>query len=433
MYVYGEPEKRMHDRPDQVELASARAAGRRARVCIAYPFFPHYRQAVFEELLQRGAHEYTLLADDEPSEPSIRAWVPGGRWAKVFRKAKVRCIGPRKKAIYWQWGLVPAALSGAYDTLVIHSGLWWPTTWLMAIAGRLRGKRIISWGHGYTRPESGFRGWLRRVYYKLYDEHMTYGHYGKVLFLQTGWQPQRVHVIYNSLDYRQQAAARDAISPQDVQALRRRVLGEHAGLPVAVCVTRLIAVRRLDLLLQAARRLKDRGTPIAVLLVGDGPQRAELERQSAELGVACVFTGAIYDEPAIAKLVMMSQCMVAPGKVGLTAMTALAYGTPVVTHGDPDDQMPEWEAVIEGVTGSTFRKNDVDDLARAIGVWCQEQEQPEQSLKQQRTRQACIDIIEKLWNPTMQCRAIERCLAGEAADDLFWMRERDEYTSQERA
>jgi glycosyltransferase involved in cell wall biosynthesis len=417
----------MHETAMKTSEQSARREPAR-RVCIAYPFFPHYRQAVFEELLRRGAHAYTLMGDDQPSEPSIRAWVPTGVFAKVFRKARVRCIGPRKKAIYWQWGLVPAALDRSYDTLVIHSGVWWPTTWLMAMLGRISGKQIISWGHGYTRPENGLRGWLRRVYYKLYHQHMTYGHYGKVLLMQTGWQPEAVHVIYNSLDYAQQKHARDAIDDGQIRALRSQVLGKHESLPVAVCVTRLIAVRRLDLLLRAAKVLAEQGSPVVVLLVGDGPQRAELEKLATELGVACVFTGAIYDEAKIAKLVMMSQCMVAPGKVGLTAMTALAYGTPVVTHDDPDDQMPEWEAVIPGKTGSTFRKNDIKDLARAIGVWCRVRSEHERA----DTRRACIEIIEHLWNPTMQCRAVERCLAGKPANDLFWTTEADAQASKER-
>lgn len=387
--------------------------GTSRRVCIAYPFFPHYRGPVLEELLGRGRHRYTLVGDRVSSEPSIKAWeVPSGvDWVD----ARVWGLGKRR-GVYIQPGLIRAGLSLRYDVLVIHSGVWWPTTWLCAIAGRLTGKRVLSWGHGWIKPEGGWRGWMRRVYYRLYHAHMTYGHCAKALFLETGWGPDKVQVIYNSLDYARQKAEREAAKPGEIDELRRKVTG--SDLPVVVCVTRLIPVRRLDLLIEAAAQLKRDGKPVTLLLVGDGPERGALQRLADERGVACVFYGACYDEGVVSRLVMMSRCMVAPGKVGLTAMTALGYGVPVVTHGDAENQMPEWEAVIPGQTGTLFKEGDVADLARAIGVWTAGE-------ASDGVRRACVEIIERFWNASMQRRCIERCIDGEPADDLFWMKQAD--------
>ncbi|HYD01236.1 MAG TPA: glycosyltransferase [Phycisphaerales bacterium] len=385
------------------------------RVCIAYPFFPHYRGPVLAELLARGKHRYTLVGDRVSSEPSIKVWevATGTDWVD----APVWAVG-KSRGVYMQPGLIRAGLSGRYDVLVIHSGVWWPTTWLCAIAGRLTGKRVLSWGHGWTRPEGGWRGWLRRVYYRLYHAHMTYGHYAKIIFMQTGWEAEGVQVIYNSLDYARQRAARESVAPTELAALRQKVMGGWAELPLVACVTRLIPVRRLDLLIEAAALLKAQGRPVALLLVGDGPERAPLEALAKERGVACVFYGACYDEEAISRLVMLSRCVVAPGKVGLTAMTALAYGVPVVTHGDENNQMPEWEAVVPGKTGTLFKDGDVADLARAVGVWTLGAPDPA-------VAGSCIEIIERFWNAPMQRRCIERCIDGKPADDLFWMKEPD--------
>lgn len=41
-------------------------------------------------------------------------------------------------------------------------------------------------------------------------------------------------------------------------------------------------------------------------------------------------------------------------------------GTPVVTHSDFDQQMPEVEAIADGVSGALFRYGEVDDLSRAL-------------------------------------------------------------------
>ncbi len=406
------------------------------RVCIAYPFFPHYRGPVLTELLTRGHHQYSLLADPVSAEPSIKVWpAPAG---VTFIAAKVY-FG--RSTVYVQPGLVWHALVGGFDDLVIHAVPWWPTTWLAAAIARLRGKRVLSWCHGWTRPERGWRGLVRRVYHRLFHAHMVYGHYAKALFMQPvggGWPAERIHVIYNSLDYPAQRAAREAITPAHLDALRTSVMlrapeGEHERRPIAICVTRLIPVRRLDLLIDAAAELARQGTPIDLLIVGDGPLRAELEAQAKARGVRCVFYGPCYDEARIAELTMLADVMVAPGKVGLTAMTALAYGTPIVTHDDEAEQMPEWEALIPAspttpdgqhrdtpahrATGATFRKGDVQDLSRAIAQFTTRPQEARQA-----TARACHDIVEKLWNPTRQREAIERCLDGLPADDLFWLK-----------
>jgi glycosyltransferase involved in cell wall biosynthesis len=185
------------------------------------------------------------------------------------------------------------------------------------------------------------------------------------------------------------------------------------------CTTRLIALRRLDLLIDALALLAGRGVRANLLLVGDGPERARLEAHARARGVRTHFEGACYDEGRIAELVMASNVVVAPGKVGLTAMHAMAYGVPVVTHGDADDQMPEWEAVVPGSTGSLFAKGDVESLAAAIEPWLRGE------FPSDATRDACHAMVARFWNPTYQRRAIERAVLGRPADDLFDVREPD--------
>ncbi|MFT3683390.1 MAG: glycosyltransferase family 4 protein [Phycisphaerales bacterium] len=365
------------------------------------------------ELLERGRHRYTLVADRVSAEPSIKAWdvLPGTDWvdAPIWR------LG-RKQRAYIQPGLIAAGFSRRYDTIVIHSGVWWPTTWLSAIAGRLTGKRVLSWGHGWTRREGGLRGWLRRVYYRLYHEHLTYGHYGKLLFMETGWAPEKVHVIYNSLDYPVQKAQRLGVKPDELVEMRRKVMG---GLerPVAICTTRLVPYRKLEQLIEGAALLKQQGRSVDVLLVGEGPEKGRLEALAKEKGVTCIFYGACYDEAVLCRLIMMSNVMVVPGAIGLAVMHAHAYGTPVVTHDEIEAHGPEFEAIVPGVNGGLFRRDDIEGLARAMGEWTGT------AWPDEAVRERCHSIVERFWNAEFQRRAIERALDGAPADDLWWMKE----------
>jgi glycosyltransferase involved in cell wall biosynthesis len=117
---------------------------------------------------------------------------------------------------------------------------------------------------------------------------------------------------------------------------------------------------------------------------------------------------------------MAAHVTVSPGKVGLTALQSLAYGTPVITHDDPEAQGPEWEAIMPGRTGDFFRRGDVADLARVIRAWTRE------PVLAPAIRSECPRLIERFYNPVFQRRAIDRAVSGAPADDLFWMREAQE-------
>jgi glycosyltransferase involved in cell wall biosynthesis len=393
--------------------ARAPLDARRPRVAVVYHFFAHYRAAVMVELARHGRCQWTFFGDrsDYDASSKIQAWEPPPD--VDFRRTRCRRL---LRSAMWQSGLLGIAMGREFDALVMLGNAGWPATWLAAIIARLRGKRVLFWTHGWITPPKGTKGALRNLFYRLANGLLLYGHLGKQYGIEAGFAPERLHVIYNSLDYDAQREARGRISREDEVGTRRELFG-RPDVAIAMCSTRLIAVRRLDLLIAAAALLRNEGLPVVLLLVGDGPERASLERLAAEKRVPACFTGACYDEQKLARLTMASNVTVAPGKVGLTAMQSLAFGTPVITHDDANDQMPEWESIVPGRNGSLFRSNDAAALAEAMRPWLL---RPGVDPK---TRIECHAATDRFYNPTMQRRAIERAVLGKPADDLFWMRE----------
>lgn len=373
---------------------------------IIYHFFPHYRRPVMEGLLALDDHRVVLVGDPDSTahDPTIAAWVP----ADPQRFIATSCRVWRKKLV-WQRGVLGIACSRRFDTVVFLASMNFLSTWLGAILARATGKRVLFWAHGWTSRPRGIKGFARRMYFSLAHGLLLYGRRARRIAEEQGFDPARLHVIYNSLDYPSQRAARLALGRDERDALRRELFGSADGAVVA-CTTRLVRLRRLDLLLEAVARLRAGGGPeVRVLLVGDGPERAALEAQATALGLQVHFAGACYDEARIARYLTAGTCTVAPGKVGLTAMHSLAFGVPVLTHGDDDDQMPESEAVVDGITGDRFKPNDIEDMARVIGRWVREPyPAPEVAA-------ACIAAVERFYNPARQVELIAAALAGRPA------------------
>ena len=166
----------------------------------------------------------------------------------------------------------------------------------------------------------------------------------------------------------------------------------------------MTALCRFDLLIQAAAQLREEGLSCNVLLVGDGPAAPALKRMAEERGQPVHFFGPCYDEQVISQLIYRADLTVSPGKVGLTAMHSLQYGTPVITHDNDDEQMPEVEAIVNGVTGARFRQNDASDLALVIRTWLSSDRD------RAAVRAACRAEIAAHWNPHVQATTIEQSI-----------------------
>lgn len=77
--------------------------------------------------------------------------------------------------------------------------------------------------------------------------------------------------------------------------------------------------------------LRDAGHQVRLVVAGDGPRRAALERRAA--GLPVTFVGFVPDRPRLARLLASADVALAPGPhetFGLSALEALASGTPVV-------------------------------------------------------------------------------------------------------
>lgn len=375
---------------------------------MGYHFLPHYREPIVRRLVGDAEVEYNFVADvTDPTGGVKPLELEPLKKSGRFRKSRCFKFGP----IFWQPSLTWQLLASGSNTWILLSLPSNVSIWGASIVGRLTGKRVLFWAHGFLRHETGRRRKLLRALYGLCHGSLLYGHRAREIAIAEGFPANEQYVVFNSLDHAEQVGLRSSLSEADRKALRAEMFSEPDR-PLLVCTSRLTAVRDLPLAFNAMKKMAERGQPANLLLVGDGPERADLEKLAKDLGLDVHFFGACYDESKLARLILASDVTVAPGKVGLTAMHSLAYGVPVVTHHDADQQMPEWEAILDGWNGATFDRGDASSLGDALIR--------AMNLPRDVVRARCFEVIDRFYNPERQAQVINSAVFKKPADDSEW-------------
>jgi glycosyltransferase involved in cell wall biosynthesis len=158
----------------------------------------------------------------------------------------------------------------------------------------------------------------------------------------------------------------DRVAPEaNGRVETRRLMGIPPERFTVGWIGRMTAVKRTDDVLLAFRALRERGVEATLCMVGDGPDRGEVERRAHDLGIMrdTLFLG--YQEDVAPFYAAFDAMVLASGNEGtpVSAIEALAAGRPVVATrvgGVPD-------VVRDGEDGFLVETGAVDAIAEALG------------------------------------------------------------------
>jgi glycosyltransferase involved in cell wall biosynthesis len=132
-----------------------------------------------------------------------------------------------------------------------------------------------------------------------------------------------------------------------------------------VHVGRLVAWKRVDMLLKAFVRIKKKYDDAELLVIGMGPEEDKLKNLCANLGVnrSVRFLGGVYDPQLLGHYLLSSQLYVLAGMGGLSINEAMCFGLPILCSvGDGTEKI----LVREEINGKYFIDGDEEDLAVKI-------------------------------------------------------------------
>ena len=180
-----------------------------------------------------------------------------------------------------------------------------------------RRRPVVGWGLG-SPPVRGFLRSSRAAFIKQFDALIAYSQRGANEYAALGFPSQKILVAPNS------------VSAPPAFAFPLRPLTFKVK-PSLLFVGRLQARKRLDSLLRACAQIP---AEPKLVIVGDGPERKNLEELAKEIYPNTEFVGAKH-AMELARYFMEADLFVLPGTGGLAIQEAMSYGLPViVAQGD---------------------------------------------------------------------------------------------------
>lgn len=356
MRVPGRRTSREQDSPPKVFL-------------VVQPTVSHYREPLLRRLLTSTRLDVDLVGRYRNSEGTAADRIQSASEELLAQVTPLRFLSWGE--LWWERGQVRDVLSGRHDVYVLAGRIYTLSAWAAMLAGKLTGRTVLLWGHGWKRPEAGLKRRLRLAFYALCDGLLVYGDRARELGVSYGVPAEKIAVVYNSIYAEDQIAAAPAdadphaADQQDADPQDAVGAPEAPRRPTLIYSSRLTTRHRLDTLAEALELMPAAARP-RVLVVGDGVERPRLERRFVEAGVDAEFLGAVYDLPTLRQFYARADAAVSIGGAGLNVTQALSLGVPVVAEDGNPDSSPEIEAVIDGETGRLYRSGDPESLRQVL-------------------------------------------------------------------
>lgn len=282
-----------------------------------------YRVPFFEALrLNLAASGIELVLVHGQPAPAERGTNDGGRidWA-----LPAPCRYLLSERLCWQ-DLGPVA-RGADLLIVPHENRLLYNVLALTVA---RPRRLAFWGHGRNFQSQAPNGWrerFKRWTGRRADWWFAYTSLSSEWLRHTGVDPVRITNVENAIDSVPLVQACASVTAHELAALRAELaLGDG---PLGLFLGSLHEGKREGFLLQAGAELARRVPGFRLLVVGDGPNRASVQAQAAQLPWVRVLGARFGRDKAVC--LRAAAIVMSPGMVGLNILDAFAAGRPLVT------------------------------------------------------------------------------------------------------
>ncbi len=292
-------------------------------------------------------------------EDGLERTEPASSILARLSEAGVRVIKLRRtsRTALWAWRpLVRALRSERVE--VLHGHLFGSNVWAVILGRMTRTPVVVAHEHMWAYGGNRIRPLLDRdLIARFSDAFVAVSEEGRRRMIEVERiAPERITLIPNGIA---------GFEPGDGARIRRE-LGIDAEEAVIGSVGHLRREKAYEVLIEAAALLRDAGSPAAVLIAGEGPERGRLESLISDrgLGGSVRLLGARSDVPDLLAALDVAVCCSDFEGGPLSVMEYMEAGLPVVAS----DVGGLPELVADGASGLLVSPRDPQGLAAALAV-----------------------------------------------------------------
>lgn len=285
----------------------------------------HYHIATFQEMerrLEDQGGEFILVSGQKNEKET-------GRVGISERIVRQHVFIPYNE---WIWGTytlrsqpaLPSLIERiAPDVVIVMGHVGSLTYWRLGKLAKKLGFKYVTWQCGYEYNSGLLKHEMTKRFFELFDHHLAYNTNAKKYLMSNGVSSSRITVIHNTINEQE-----ISLLPRD--KARQMVIDElqfPQDRPIILYVGAILAEKRLEVLIDAVRRLAPR-ISASLIVVGDGPALDDLKSASADLEYVR-YPGRVVD--GVGRFFDAADVFVLPGTGGLAINEAMAHGLPVIS------------------------------------------------------------------------------------------------------
>lgn len=348
------------------------------------PLVAHYRKELISEISKLGV-DLTIASDFNPN--SNISILKENELKKLHSEIKLKHLRTYNifGKLYFQRGIIKTLIQKRGVNLIAVCNVYNLSMWIVLLLKKILGVNVRIWTHGNLCDKRNLKYRIKNFMYSLSD-HIIFYEKRSEQFFKYDFPNHSTSVCYNSFNY------------YKFKELRKRTYGNNEE--VYFCfVGRLTSQKSLNLIIEALNILQnEKNLDIGFKFLGSGDEENVLRALSDKYKLRNIeFLNASYDPSRIHEICKLSKGMVSPGNVGLSAITAISCGIPVITHNNLCNQMPEVGSLMEGITGHFFNENDYLELSKIM---------EKQLFSKGYSEDQFYQILDTYYNPIFQSKVL---------------------------
>jgi len=357
------------------------------RVVFVQKFVPHYRLPMFEQLrdnLAKKGIDFVLLYGPPDAYEGSKVKTMDPSWGL---KVDSRIFSILGRYLYWQ-GVNRHIKKG--DLVIVEHAAKLLDNYVVFAKRQLGGCKMAYFGHGkcfQPEVELFISRWVKKLMLRKVDRWFAYTEVSRESLLEQDVSDDIISVVNNTL-----------VSPIKLESLESKKVTDRF-----IYIGGMYKDKRIEVLLESAKLIKQQRPEFELHCVGDGPLRHLISSEAAN-NDWIVDHGSLYGEQRN-ELLASSVGIMMPGLVGLVIMDAFFFQCPIITS-STGDHSPEIAYLDDGVNG-LIESTDASSQAYADTV-ISYLNSPEKALAM---RSACLESASQYSMDNMEKNFREGILA----------------------